>query len=103
MAGGKCGSTSIDRSFHALMRRRFGEAFSSLPSAKKGPGSKFMREFEGIKKDFSESNFETHSISLRMPNLDRDTVDSSVYDYDQEEIKLSRSVIINCLPAALLR
>jgi hypothetical protein len=101
MTGGKCGSTSIDRNFHVLMGHRFGEAFSTLSIAKKGPGSKFMREFEGIKKDFSLNSYETHSISLKMPGLDGQGMDPSIYD--GEDINLSRSMCINYPPSYLVR
>lgn len=53
--GGKTGSTSIDRRFHAWMSSIFGDAFDSLEFDKVGPGSTFMKYFENSKRDFGTS------------------------------------------------
>jgi len=52
MRGGKCGSTFIDRNLHLLMRKRFGKAFEEIEMRRKGPGSRFMNEWERVKRSF---------------------------------------------------
>ena len=51
-----------------------------------------MREFEGFKKDFSESSYEVHALHLVMPSLDQGHVDPRNYDADYGDVKLSRWV-----------
>jgi len=51
--GAKCGATSIDLRFHEWMINKFGGFFRDLPFEMKGPGSRFMREFELYKNDFT--------------------------------------------------
>lgn len=53
--GAKVGSTYIDRQFHLWLASRFGLYFETLEYRKKGPGSKLMREFELLKRDFGGS------------------------------------------------
>lgn len=77
----------MDRNFHSLMHRRFGEAFARLPVAVTGPESKFMREFEGIKKEFGRSSASPLPLSLVMDGV------SYSGDYARGEIKLSKLVI----------
>ena len=72
------------------MRQRFGEAFTKLPTERIGPGSSFMREFEGFKKDFSESSYQVHTLHLVMPGLDPGNVDPDTYDIAYNDVKLSR-------------
>ena len=72
-----------------MMRHRFGDAFNNLPVALKGPGSRFMREFEGFKKDFSENSYETHSLNLVMPDLNHSTVEPSKYDVLYHDVKVT--------------
>ncbi|OCL09043.1 hypothetical protein AOQ84DRAFT_397591 [Glonium stellatum] len=45
-AGGKCGSTYIDRSFHQLMVEWFPESFEKIPVRSKGPGSTLINSFD---------------------------------------------------------
>ncbi|KAL4785997.1 actin-like ATPase domain-containing protein [Aspergillus varians] len=71
--GGKCGSTAVDRNFYKLMSERFGEAFNKLPSKRKSPGSQFMNKFEGIKRDFGNSDEQTtFELPLNMTLADPD-------------------------------
>lgn len=58
--GGKCGSTFIDRNLHNLMQRRFGQAFQEIEMKRKGPGSRFMNSWEGIKRSFGTSGGMNH-------------------------------------------
>ncbi|KAF2812375.1 actin-like ATPase domain-containing protein [Mytilinidion resinicola] len=86
-AGGKCGSTYIDRQFHQWMSRKFGASFDNLKFEKKGPGSRFMKDFEGHKKDFGSSDDldQVYEINLVMPGVSY----SIVYDDDECVVKLT--------------
>ncbi|KAJ5708930.1 hypothetical protein N7493_010264 [Penicillium malachiteum] len=68
--GGKCGSTFIDRNFHKWMARTFKSAWESLKPERKGSGSRFMREFEGYKRDFGTPSTlnKTFELDLVIPN-----------------------------------
>lgn len=66
------------------MRERYGQAFSSLPYTKTGPGSNFMEAFEKRKRIFtSDDDTRTWQLPLKMPDLDED--DSGIEGYDFEE------------------
>lgn len=65
-AGGKCGSTFVDRNFHQLMTERFGTAFTSLGSHMIGPGSRFMNEFENVKCDFNTTKPSKRASRLQL-------------------------------------
>ncbi|KAK3348636.1 hypothetical protein B0T25DRAFT_546149 [Lasiosphaeria hispida] len=81
--GGKCGSTSIDRAFYKLMCDRFGSAFTELDSSKTGPNSKFMLDFEAIKRSFGESEYEQiNRLTLKMDRAD----DSDYYSAEDYEV-----------------
>ncbi len=53
------------------MSRRFGKSFEDLPFSQKGPGSRFMTEFETHKQSFGLSdnreNFQIGPIRLDVP------------------------------------
>ncbi|KAK8191101.1 uncharacterized protein BKA78DRAFT_295288 [Phyllosticta capitalensis] len=49
----KYGSTMIDRAFCEWIEKQFGEAYTDLLLADRGPGSCFMRDFEDHKATFS--------------------------------------------------
>lgn len=85
--GGKCGSTYIDRKFYEWMSQTFGKAFDDLKFDKKGPGSRFMIEFEGHKKDFGSSTDlnKVYEINLVMPQAE----ESANYDSDECVVKLT--------------
>ncbi|KAI5364531.1 Putative Heat shock protein 70 family [Septoria linicola] len=55
-AGGKCGSTYIDRQFIKWMERTFGDAYTGLPWHMRGPSSRLMQEFETVKRNFGKAN-----------------------------------------------
>jgi hypothetical protein len=83
--GGKCGSTTIDRAFHRLMRSRFGMAFTSLPLAKKGAGSNLMKQFESAKRDFGSAEYaKTYRFHLKM-----NAEDSRYFDADDDEVLIT--------------
>ncbi|KAF4626120.1 hypothetical protein G7Y89_g12042 [Cudoniella acicularis] len=88
--GAKCGATYIDRNFHRLMSKRFGDAFNSI-TEKTAIGSEFMDDFEWNKKIFGSKGLELAPMHLFM-----DAPESEFYradrgevilmDYDMEEI-----------------
>ena len=65
----------------------FGEAFTSIPHEKTGPGSKFMQEFECCKRDFGVSQDPTaeHEVTLVMEGVEN----SDHYDVDENKIKFT--------------
>ena len=69
------------------MYERFGESFAKLSLSRTDPGSRFMQEFQSIKKDFRKESYETHRLRFPMRDLDPNT---TAYDFDNEETKLSR-------------
>ena len=70
------------------MTQRYGNSFSSLPIQKIGPASKFMEDFETIKRDFdgNDSN-QTFAIHLKMRDLDRSVAQ---YEFEEDEITMTR-------------
>lgn len=86
-SGGKCGSTYIDRQFHQWMSRKFGANFDRLKFEKKGPGSRFMKDFEVNKRDFGSSDDldQVYEINLVMPGVSY----SDHYDDDESVVKLT--------------
>ncbi|KAH8804545.1 Hsp70 family protein-like protein [Xylogone sp. PMI_703] len=86
--GGKCGSTYIDRNLHKLLTKRFGSAFKNVPSTQKGPGSAFMRCFEGVKRDFG---LFTTSEEKEIYPLRLDIEESKYYDPEESTIKILMS------------
>ena len=88
-AGGKCGSTYIDRNFLELMNRRFGKAFQGVPLRRKGPGSEFMASFEKAKQSFGTSQNDTFEI---YPIDMEGDFDTEQYDEDEAAVILSRFV-----------
>lgn len=72
------------------MSERFGPAFDTLPTKKRGPGSTFMRYFEVLKRNFGhDSEDTTHEIELPMRSLQ---VDSQYYDDDDQAVIISEYV-----------
>lgn len=69
--GAKCGSTTIDRHLHAFMERKYGKAFKEKAGSL-GIGSKFMRRFESIKRNFGGEPGEDFSLPLLMEHPDTD-------------------------------
>lgn len=86
-SGGGCGATFIDRNFYALMTRRFGGRFTTLAPAMKAPGSKFMRNFETIKKTFGYNDDD--SIK-EVEGLDMDSPASAFWDKDFKAVRLTQ-------------
>lgn len=95
--GAKCGGTFIDRNLHQLMTKRFGKAFSELPSDRIGPGSRFMVAFESKKQQFSASNTrKSYKLPLIMPELDISSGHIEGYDENYNEVILSKQDLLDC-------
>jgi hypothetical protein len=93
-AGGKCGSTHIDRNFLRLMRERFGKAFEEVPQRRKGPGSEFMASFERVKQNFGATGFGTsdHECFDVHPIHMEGDLHPEHYDEDEAAVILSKYV-----------
>jgi hypothetical protein len=88
-AGGKCGSTYIDREFHKWMSKKFESPFDNgVKFEKKGPGSKFMKGFESAKRDFGRSS--DHDQEFECSLLIPGARDSQYYDSDECLVKVSK-------------
>ncbi|KAK3897932.1 heat shock protein SSA3 [Staphylotrichum tortipilum] len=87
-AGGKCGSTYIDRNFLNWMKERFGEAFENVPARRKGPGSEFMSSFEKAKQSFGTT--ENDSFEIYPIDMQGDFAPEA-YDEDEAAVTLSRA------------
>jgi hypothetical protein len=71
------------------MSKRFGKSFEDLPFSQKGPGSRFMTNFETHKKSFGLSddreNREIGPIRLDVPGSD-------YFDEDERSVILTQLV-----------
>ncbi|ERF72261.1 hypothetical protein EPUS_02148 [Endocarpon pusillum Z07020] len=100
--GAKAGSTCVDRALHKLMRDRYGKAFSSLPAMKIGPGSKFMEDFETIKRDFDDNDpTQTFQVHLKMRDLRKQDQNVVQYDFEEDEIMLTCADMRNLFQVAV--
>nr|OQO22529.1 hypothetical protein B0A51_09680 [Rachicladosporium sp. CCFEE 5018] len=84
----KCGSTSIDRAFHELMSERFGSAWGQIEERRKGPGSKFMDQWERVKRSFGDTGDERNS---ELQLIIRDAPESQYYDEEEGMVKLTKA------------
>lgn len=84
--GGKCGSTYIDRKFHSWLAEVFGQEFKELSFDKKGPGSRLMREFELIKRDFGAIHDPNQEFEVTLVMKAKDSMN---YDKDESLVKFS--------------
>ncbi|KAK3369733.1 hypothetical protein B0T24DRAFT_708613, partial [Lasiosphaeria ovina] len=89
-AGGKCGSTYIDRNLHSFLSERFGHAFEKLPVKYKDPRSLFMTEFEKVKHNFGSADNDVYEIG---PIPLGSGHKPEYFDEDEEAILLSREDI----------
>ena len=71
------------------MTGRFGKAFTDRPPEKI---SKFMDEFQRLKHNFNIRDRITEPISLKLPGLNPKKIDSSLYDFDEDQVLVSWSV-----------
>ncbi|KAF7189778.1 Heat shock 70 kDa protein 12B [Pseudocercospora fuligena] len=87
--GGKCGSTYIDREFMAWMDRQFGTSYANLPVEKRGPRSRFMRDFESHKRDFGKAqDIHDESRYYEMELVMKDVDCPRYYDEDNGTVKI---------------
>jgi hypothetical protein len=89
-SGGKCGATALDRNLHALLARRFRHHFTNLPIAKRGPGSRMMRDFEVAKRGFVGEAKKFYHLQIMMDGLKPGDVNEDEYDFEDHCILLSR-------------
>lgn len=76
---------------------RFGPAFTSLQRERTGPGSRFMNEFESVKKDFSlNTRRRNFKLQLTMPALANSSGEITGYDQNYNEVILSEADIRGC-------
>lgn len=68
------------------MVKKFGVAFEKVSAATKGPGSRFMEDFESIKADFREDT--DHGEMFELP-LWMDLPESESYDADERIVRLT--------------
>lgn len=86
--GGKVGSTFIDRQFHEWLCSHFGLDFYQLDFKKKGPGSRLMKEFEAIKRDFGANR--NSQTEFRVPLVMRNVQNSKYYDEEEHMVIFTR-------------
>jgi hypothetical protein len=67
------------------MENKFGRAYTNLNWEKRGPASRFMKDFEGHKRDFGKSTGATDYYEM---SLVMDAPDSDHYDRDDALVKL---------------
>jgi hypothetical protein len=66
------------------MEKHFGSSYTNLPWERRGPGSEFMRKFEGYKKDV-DGIIDT-SRTYELPLVMREEPKSQHYDPDSFEV-----------------
>ncbi|KAK7514991.1 hypothetical protein IWZ03DRAFT_443731 [Phyllosticta citriasiana] len=85
--GGKCGSTYIDRNFNSWMATTFGDAYTSLPAKRRGPGSTFTRSFEAAKRTFGSTSVGRDDVEIDHINMHAPP--SPNYDPDEATVIIS--------------
>lgn len=86
---GKSGSAYIDCNWHTFCETAYGDAFRKLPTQKTGAGSKFMKEWEVVKKTFNGKDLGKRS-QVPLPALGaalraRDMAPAS-YDFEDHSV-----------------
>ena len=72
------------------MVRRYGEAFTTLPLKRVGPGSPFMEQFEIVKRDFHGRNAnQVFELPLKMRLLNEDA-GAEGYDFEEDQVLITR-------------
>lgn len=75
------------------MSDRYGPSFTSLPKSKTGVASRFMREWESIKKNYSMSaRSRTFKVPLIMRDFGSEGTITNGYEYDEGEVAITRFV-----------
>lgn len=90
-SGGKCGSTYIDRELIEWMEEKFGDDYKKLPWEKKGPASRFMKDFESNKRDFGQVSDLSRVYEMQL--VMKEAPDSEYYDEDSGTVKMQRYVL----------
>ena len=72
------------------MEKRFGTAYTCLGWEKRGPSSRFMKDFEGHKRDFGKS---TDVEKYYEMELVMSAEDSPYYDRDESLVRLYELVL----------
>ncbi|KAF3913237.1 hypothetical protein AA313_de0208395 [Arthrobotrys entomopaga] len=89
-SGGNCGSTFIDSQVQELLRKRITLAkLGPIPLSKRGPGSKFMREFETVKRAYGSGNGNPKPkyLTLNVPDNEIARIEDGDFELKDEEIK----------------
>lgn len=91
-SGGKSGSTYIDFGLHEYMVASYGDAFTSLPRGKTGAGSKFLDDFQVVKKTFTGKDMKK-TFRLSLPSLGKAFQERSTtpigYDFEDGDVLIS--------------
>ena len=73
------------------MGRRFGQAYDELPVGTTSPGSQFMEDFQRIKHNFRTADDpEIQRIHLEMDLSEESAVYNQFYDFEDQEVLISR-------------
>ena len=93
-SGGKSGSTYIDFGLHEYMEQNFGQTFTNLPAAKIGAGSKFLEDFQVVKKTFTGKDL-SKTFRLSLPSLGKALRDKNAsptgYDFEDGDVLIRAS------------
>jgi hypothetical protein len=73
------------------MRQRFGKAFEDIEMRRKGPGSRFMKSWESVKRGFPAPS-DTLVKEIGPLNM-KGTWSSAIYDGEEGMVRLSRHVL----------
>lgn len=68
------------------MEKKFGDAYKSLSWEKRGPASRFMKDFENHKRDFGKSKDPTRYYEMQL--LMKKAEDSKYYDEDSGIVRI---------------
>lgn len=79
----------IDRAFCEWIEKQFGEAYTDLLLADRGPGSCFMRDFEDHKATFSSKMLcNLKQEYVKVEPLEMDVARLSKYNQDTDTVNL---------------
>lgn len=71
------------------MTDRYGSHFTKLPPNRRGPGSTFMKIFEGIRNDFNGTNYRNSSLQLIMKHIEEGDANCIQYDPEDSQVTLT--------------
>ncbi|KAK6501049.1 hypothetical protein TWF506_003804 [Arthrobotrys conoides] len=90
--GGKCGGTSVDRQLVKWLSERYKDAFLNLDEKWRGPGSRFMKDFELNKKKFGTGEQLT-PMTLPMDHDDDEDGDLMIFDGEEGSLNLNDDIM----------